>query len=71
MTVEEDNTYTANNVIVHNCQGFSRQGVGLNFDDPRSKLFFVYNDVVKHYQSINPNLKFMLENVDMKKNGNK
>lgn len=49
------------------CQPFSRQGIGLNFNDPRSKLFFVYNDIVKHYHSINPNLKFMLENVDMKK----
>jgi DNA (cytosine-5)-methyltransferase 3A len=28
------------------CQGFSRAGKGLNFEDPRSKLFFEYVDVL-------------------------
>ncbi|WP_206406657.1 DNA cytosine methyltransferase, partial [Clostridium sp. ATCC 25772] len=27
------------------CQGFSRQGKGLNFEDPRSKLFFKFVDI--------------------------
>lgn len=49
------------------CQGFSRQGAGLNFDDPRSKLFFEFVDIVNHHKKINPNVKFMLENVDMKR----
>jgi DNA-cytosine methyltransferase len=44
------------------CQGFSVSGYGLNFDDPRSKLFFVFNDIVKYY---NPEY-FLLENVKMK-----
>lgn len=49
------------------CQGFSNAGLGLNFEDPRSKLFFVYVDILKYQKSKNPNLKFLLENVKMKK----
>lgn len=49
------------------CQGFSNAGKGLNFDDPRSKLFFVFVDILNYYKAQNPNLKFMLENVKMKK----
>lgn len=48
------------------CQGFSRVGKELNFDDPRSALFFVYVDILNHIKALNPNVKFMLENVDMK-----
>lgn len=48
------------------CQGFSSSGKGLNFNDPRSKLFFVFVDILKHYQEINPDLLFLLENVDMR-----
>ncbi len=49
------------------CQGFSFAGKQLAFDDPRSKLFFVYVDILNHIRSVNPNVKFMLENVKMKK----
>lgn len=49
------------------CQGFSFLGKQLAFDDPRSKLFFVYVDILKHIQSLNPSVKYMLENVRMKK----
>ena len=49
------------------CQGFSFAGKQLAFDDPRSKLFFVYVDILKHIRTVNPNVKFMLENVKMKK----
>lgn len=49
------------------CQGFSFAGKQLAFDDPRSKLFFVYVDILNHIKSVNPNVKFMLENVKMKK----
>jgi DNA-cytosine methyltransferase len=45
------------------CQGFSNAGLGLNFDDPRSKLFFVFAEILKFY---NPRY-FLLENVRMKK----
>jgi|LWDU01.1.fsa_nt_gi DNA-cytosine methyltransferase len=43
------------------CQGFSFAGKGLNFEDPRSKLFFDYVDILNHYQS----KYFLLENVKM------
>lgn len=49
------------------CQGFSSAGKGLAFDDPRSKLFFVFVDILKHVKQHNPNVKFLLENVKMKK----
>jgi DNA-cytosine methyltransferase len=49
------------------CQGFSFAGKQLAFDDPRSKLFFVYVDILNHIRSVNPRVKFMLENVKMKK----
>lgn len=49
------------------CQGFSFAGKQLAFDDPRSKLFFVYVDILNHIELKNPNVKFMLENVKMKK----
>jgi DNA (cytosine-5)-methyltransferase 3A len=49
------------------CQGFSFAGKQLAFDDPRSKLFFVYVDILNHIKSVNQNVKFMLENVKMKK----
>lgn len=49
------------------CQGFSVCGKQLNFEDKRSKLFFVYNDILNHIKNENPNIKFLLENVKMKK----
>lgn len=44
------------------CQGFSFAGKGLNFNDPRSKLFFVFIDILKHHKP----KYFLLENVIMK-----
>lgn len=49
------------------CQGFSFAGKQLNFEDPRSKLFFEYVRILKEIREINPNVKFLLENVKMKK----
>ena len=49
------------------CQGFSFCGKQLNFQDPRSKLFFEYADILNHIKQVNPNIKFLLENVNMKK----
>jgi site-specific DNA-cytosine methylase len=60
--VDEDNSYTANNIVVHNCQGFSMAGKQLAFDDPRSKLFFEFTRLLKE---INPKY-FFLENNRMK-----
>ena len=45
------------------CQGFSSSGKGLNFSDPRSKLFFEY---VRILNEVRPKY-FLLENVRMKK----
>jgi site-specific DNA-cytosine methylase len=49
------------------CQGFSFAGKQLAFDDPRSALFFEYLNILNHIKSVNSNVKFMLENVKMKK----
>ena len=49
------------------CQGFSFAGKQLAFDDPRSVLFFVFIDILNHCRKFNPNVKFLLENVDMKR----
>lgn len=49
------------------CQGFSANGKGLNFADPRSALFFKYVDILAYVRKQNPAVKFMLENVAMKK----
>lgn len=47
------------------CQGFSFAGKQLAFNDPRSALFFVYVDILEHIKSVNPKIKFFLENVKM------
>ena len=48
------------------CQGFSTAGKGLNFEDPRSKLFFEYVRILNEVKAENPNVYFLLENVQMK-----
>ena len=45
------------------CQGFSFAGKRLNFDDPRSKLFFEFAEILKYYKP----KYFLLENVLMDK----
>jgi len=49
------------------CQGFSFAGKQLAFDDPRSKLFFVFVEILEYIKSVNPKVKWLLENVRMKK----
>ena len=54
------------------CQGFSFAGKQLAFDDSRSKLFFVYSDILTHIDAERDKagkkeVKFLLENVKMKK----
>ena len=44
------------------CQGFSFAGKQLNFNDPRSKLFFTMVDIINHFKP----KYFLLENVVMK-----
>ena len=48
------------------CQGFSFAGNQLAFNDPRSKLFFVFIDIYEHIKKCNPDVVFLLENVRMK-----
>jgi len=49
------------------CQGFSAIGKQLNFNDPRSALFFEFINICNHVIDHNPKMKFFLENVNMKK----
>ena len=49
------------------CQGFSFAGKQLAFEDPRSVLFFEFIRILKECRELNPNIKFLLENVRMKK----
>lgn len=49
------------------CQGLSRAGQHLNFDDPRSALFFEFNRVLAELRGKNRAVLFLLENVAMKK----
>jgi len=49
------------------CQGFSIAGKQLNFDDERSKLFFEFSAILDTIKILNPNVKFLLENVRLKK----
>jgi site-specific DNA-cytosine methylase len=49
------------------CQGFSYAGKHLDFNDSRSRLFFRFRDILQRVQGVNPFIKFLLENVRMKK----
>lgn len=49
------------------CQGFSFSGKQLNFKDPRSALFFEFVHALKEVKAVNPEVKFLFENVIMKK----
>lgn len=49
------------------CQAWSIAGKQLGDKDERGKLFWTMLDIIKHAQSFNPNVKFIIENVKMKK----
>lgn len=49
------------------CQGFSFAGKQLNFEDPRSKLFFEFVRIYEEIKAEHPQVKVFLENVVMKK----
>lgn len=49
------------------CQGFSLAGAMRGLDDHRSRLFWVFDDIRQHLLSCNPEAKWLLENVRMKK----
>lgn len=48
------------------CQTFSNAGTRTGFDG-KSGLFYTYLEILNHLKAINPNIKFLLENVKMKK----
>ena len=48
------------------CQGFSFAGKQLNFEDPRSKLYFQFKRILSEAKRDNLDCKFLLENVKMK-----
>lgn len=48
------------------CQGLSIAGKQLALDDPRSKLFYVFNDIKNFILARNPKAGVMLENVEIK-----
>ncbi|EHV4444105.1 DNA cytosine methyltransferase [Escherichia coli] len=64
--VAVDNTYTANNIVVHNCQAWSVAGKQGGINDPRGMLFHTMVDIYQHIKSLNPDLKVLFENVKMK-----
>jgi DNA (cytosine-5)-methyltransferase 3A len=49
------------------CAGFSTAGKKLAFDDPQSRLFFVFADILNHVRKFNPDVLYLFENVKMKK----
>lgn len=50
------------------CQDVSMAGLQKGLQDgTRSNLFYVWVDILRHIQTYNPNVKFLLENVRMKK----
>lgn len=48
------------------CQGFSFAGKQLNFNDPRSRLFFEFHRIAAQATFYNNDVKWLLENVRMK-----
>ena len=65
--VEDDNSYTVNNCIVHNCQAWSVAGQQQGDKDERGMLFWTTLEVISQVLKHNPNAKFLMENVKMKK----
>lgn len=62
-----DNSYTANNIVVHNCQAWSVAGKQGGTNDPRGMLFHTMIDIFNHIKSVNPDVNYLFENVKMKK----
>lgn len=65
--VEDDNSYTVNNCIVHNCQAWSVAGNQLGDKDERGALFWTTLEIISNVLKHNPKAKFLMENVKMKK----
>ena len=48
--VEEDNSYVAEGIVVHNCQSFSVAGLRKGLDDPRGGLMLDYVNIARRYR---------------------
>jgi site-specific DNA-cytosine methylase len=48
------------------CQGFSQAGLQKGFDDPRSRLWWKAQKIIRTLYIRNPNLKYLVENVVMR-----
>lgn len=66
LEVETDNTYVVHGMVVHNCQAWSVAGKQGGTTDPRGMLFHTLMDIWGHMKGLNPDLKFLFENVKMK-----
>lgn len=66
LEVEEDNSYTVSNIVVHNCQSFSPMGKQEGFEG-KSGLFYEYLRIYREIKEHNPDVNFFLENVRMRK----
>lgn len=60
ISVEDSESFVANNCITHNCQAFSMAGKRLGFEDTRGTLFFDVARILKEKQPKG----FILENVE-------
>lgn len=63
LEVEIDNSYTANNIVVHNCTNLSSSGNRLGLNGKESSLYYEFTRLINE---INPKFYF-LENVVMAK----
>ncbi len=50
LEVEEDNSYVADGIVVHNCQSFSSAGLRRGLDDPRGNLALVFCGLVDRFR---------------------
>lgn len=64
LEVEEDNSYMADSIIVHNCTNLSIAGNRKGLEGEQSRLFYAYVDILNHIKKFNPDVKFLLENVE-------
>lgn len=63
MEVEDDNSYTANNMGVHNCQDISIAGKQEGFNGHRSSLFFAVTRLIRDLEEEDRPKYLFIENV--------
>ena len=63
MEVKDDNSYTANNLGVHNCQDISVAGKQRGLDGERSGIYFNIIDIIKSKEESDKPTYLLVENV--------